>query len=195
MRCASVQDASRGRRIGAASAEFDAEQARLAAGRAGRARSRHGRGSSRPRRRPPARSGLMRVERAGAGEAFELAAVEQPRVDARGEILEAGERPAPLALLDQRLHRLLADALERAERIADRAVLDGEMRVAGVDVGRQALDPAAAHVLDEHRRACRSAPCRSSSRRRRIRRGDAPSARRSGRRPARRPAAWLLLKP
>ena len=71
--------------------------------------------------------GLDRVERARAGEAFELAAVEQPRVDPRGEILEACERPAPLALGDQRLHRLLADALERAERIADRAVLDREM--------------------------------------------------------------------
>ena len=93
----------------------------------------------------------MRVERARAGKAFELPAVEQARIDARGEILEARERPAPFALLDQRLHRLLADALQRAERVADRAVLDREMRVAGVDVGRQALDSAAAHVLDEDR--------------------------------------------
>ena len=75
-----------------------------------------------------ARSGLMLIERARAGQAFELAAVEQPRVDARGEILEACERPAARPLLDQRFHRLLADALERAEGIADRAVLDGEMR-------------------------------------------------------------------
>ena len=46
--------------------------------------------------------GLDAVERAGAGEAFELAAVEQPRIDPRGEILEAGERPVAVALLDQR---------------------------------------------------------------------------------------------
>ena len=38
--------------------------------------------------------GLDAVERAGPGEAFELAPVEQPRIDPRGEILEAGERPA-----------------------------------------------------------------------------------------------------
>ena len=72
---------------------------------------------------------MIAVERASAGEALELAAVEQARVDARGEILEAREGPAAFALLDQRFHRLLADALERAERIADAlAVLDGEMR-------------------------------------------------------------------
>ncbi len=72
--------------------------------------------------------GLDAVERARAGEAFELAAVEQPRVDPVGEIVEAGEGPAALALLDQRFHRLFADALERAERIAHgTAFLDGEV--------------------------------------------------------------------
>ena len=92
--------------------------------------------------------GLDRIEGAGGGEAFELAAVQEPRVDPRGEILEAGEGAATLPLRDQRLHRLLADALERAERVAHRAVFDREEGVAGVDVGRQALDGAAPHILD-----------------------------------------------
>ena len=77
--------------------------------------------------------GVERVERAGRGEAFELAAVEQLGIDPLGEIVEALERPVRLALGDQRLHRLLADALERAERIADAsplAVLDRRTRPA-----------------------------------------------------------------
>ena len=78
-----------------------------------------------------ARSGLSAVERAGGGQAFELAAVEQPGIDPLGEIVEAGERPVGLALGDQRLHRFLADALERAERVADTlAVLDREIGAA-----------------------------------------------------------------
>src|SRR5437763_2321965 len=70
--------------------------------------------------------GLDAVERTGGGEAFELAAVQQPRIDASSEILETGERPAALALLDQRFHRLLADALERSERVANGSVVDRE---------------------------------------------------------------------
>ena len=89
------------------------------------------------------------VERAAAGQAFDLAPVEQARVDPLGEVVEAGEGAAALALGDQRLHRFLADALQRAERVADRAVLDREVGAAGVDRRRQALDAAAAHVLDE----------------------------------------------
>src|SRR5690242_16305008 len=81
------------------------------------------------------------VESAGAREAFELAAVEQPRIDSRGEILEALERPAPLPLLDQRLHRLLADALQCAQGIADGPALDREICMTSVDVRRQAFDP------------------------------------------------------
>src|SRR5687768_3347185 len=83
--------------------------------------------------------GLDRLQRAGAGEAFELAAVEQAGVDPAREILKAGKRAAAPTLRDQRFHRFLADALERAERVADLSVLDREMRLAGVDVGGQAL--------------------------------------------------------
>ena len=118
MRWASVHDASRGRRIGAASAELTPNSPAWPLVRWSCALAAWARIVSAPAN-TAARSGLMRVERAGAGEALELAPVEQARVDARGEILEARERPSPLALLDQRLHRLLADALESAERIAD----------------------------------------------------------------------------
>ena len=76
------------------------------------------------------RSGFERIERPRRGEAFELAAVEQPRVDPLGEIVEALEGPVGLALGDQRFHRLLADALQRAERVADLAVLDLKSRPA-----------------------------------------------------------------
>ena len=41
------------------------------------------------------------VERAGAGEAFELPPVEHARIDPGGEILEAGEGSSPLPLFDQ----------------------------------------------------------------------------------------------
>ena len=64
--------------------------------------------------------GVERVERAAAGEALDLAAVEQARIDPLGEILERLERAVGAPLLDQLLHRLLADALERAERVAHR---------------------------------------------------------------------------
>ena len=89
------------------------------------------------------------VEGARGGKAFDLAAVEQARIDAFGEIVQRLERPLRLALRDQRFHRLLADALERAQGVANLAVLDREGRLARVDAGRQALDLAPAHVLDE----------------------------------------------
>ncbi len=60
------------------------------------------------------------LERAARREAFELAAVEQPRIDAIGEILEVLERAAGGALGAHLVHRALADALERAQRIAHR---------------------------------------------------------------------------
>src|SRR4029079_5429200 len=94
--------------------------------------------------------GLDAIERARRGEAFELSAVEQPRIDPRGKILEAGEWAASFPFLDQRFHRLLAYALERPEGVADGPVFDREEGGAGVDVGGQALDPATPHVLDEH---------------------------------------------
>src|SRR5258708_30118667 len=86
--------------------------------------------------------GVDGVECARCGEALELAAVENPRIDPRREVLEAGERPAPLALLDQSFHCLFADALERTERTADSTLLDREESDAGVDVWRQALHAA-----------------------------------------------------
>jgi hypothetical protein len=79
---------------------------------------------------------------------------------------------------DQRLHRLFAHALERGERIAhDEPVgrfLDVEVGLARIDAGRQIGDVHPPHVVDEDRRACRSAPCRSTSMPRRIRADDAP---------------------
>jgi hypothetical protein len=61
--------------------------------------------------------------------------------------------PVGTPLLDQLLHRLLADALQRAERIADGMALllrfDGEFGLAGVDGRRQAGDVEPAHVLHE----------------------------------------------
>src|SRR5437763_5688899 len=92
---------------------------------------------------------VQRVECAGASKAFELPSVEQTRIDPRGEVLDAGERARPLPFFNQGFHRFLTYALERSQSITDGAVLHGEMRVAGVDVGRKALDRAAAHVFDE----------------------------------------------
>src|SRR4051794_35298242 len=89
------------------------------------------------------------VERPCPGEALELASVEQARIDSGGKILEAGDRPPPLALDDQSLHRLFANALKRAERVPPRSILDRKMSKTGVDVGRQTLDPATADILDE----------------------------------------------
>ena len=87
--------------------------------------------------------GLDRVERARAGEAFELAPVEQARIDPRGEIVEAGERPVAFALVDQLLHRPLADALERAERVADASPFStvNSASLALMSGGRQSTPP------------------------------------------------------
>ncbi len=89
------------------------------------------------------------VEGAGGRQALDLSPVEQARVDPLGEIVEGLERPVRLALLHQSRHRLLADAFERAERIPHLAVLDREIGPAGIDVGRQQLDAAAADILGE----------------------------------------------
>src|SRR6185437_15085313 len=90
--------------------------------------------------------GLDAVEGAGAGEALELPSVEQARVNPGREILEAGEMSPAHTFLDQRLHCFFTDALERAQCVADRTILDGEGSAAGVDVRRQAFDAAAPHV-------------------------------------------------
>ena len=90
MRSASDQLASRGRRIGAIPASLGpAEQPALPArplvgGAGGVGEDRLGGGEQR------GAIGREAVERTGGGEAFDLAAVEQPRVDPLGEIVEAG---------------------------------------------------------------------------------------------------------
>ena len=89
------------------------------------------------------------VECAGCSKAFKLAPVELPRIDALREIFERGERSALLSLGDQSLHRFFADALERAEGIADGLTLDREVGPAAVDVRRQAVDLSSADVLNE----------------------------------------------
>src|SRR3954454_23760262 len=85
---------------------------------------------------------VQRVERATARQAFKLPPIKNSRIDPRREVLDAGEQPYTLPFLDQRFHRFLADPLERAQGITDGAVLHGEMRVARVDVGREAFDGA-----------------------------------------------------
>src|SRR3954447_3286056 len=80
---------------------------------------------------------LDAVESTRAGETFELAPIEQARIDPRCEILEALERPSTRPLLHERIHRLLANALKRTQRIADGVsvwpIFDREMGVAGID--------------------------------------------------------------
>src|SRR6185503_8134062 len=91
---------------------------------------------------------LEGIEGARSSEALQLPSVQQPWIDPRGEVFEALERAAARPFRDELVHRLLADPLQRAECIANRAILDREMSIAGVDVGWKALDLAAAHVLD-----------------------------------------------
>src|SRR5207237_7440015 len=64
--------------------------------------------------------GFDSVESSGSGERFELALIEQPRVDAPGEIVERFEPAFAVALVDQQFHRAFGDALELAERVAHR---------------------------------------------------------------------------
>src|SRR3546814_20925967 len=75
----------------------------------------------------------------------DLPLVELARVDALGEIIKARERPAPLARVDKIAHRLLADALQRAKRIANgkpfRVPFEGEIGAAMVDARREAPHP------------------------------------------------------
>ena len=87
---------------------------------------------------------MQPVERARLDQRLEQAAVEDAAAGARGEVEDVGERAAGGALGDQRIDRLDADAADRGQRIADRAavraVLDGELGAAVVDVGRPELD-------------------------------------------------------
>src|SRR5689334_5327612 len=82
---------------------------------------------------------LEAVEGAGRCETFDNALVDGARTDAGGEIGERGEGTL-LALLHDQLDRLRADALQRGQRIIDRAVTDLEGRAGAVDIGRFHLD-------------------------------------------------------
>ena len=120
MRSASVQRASlRQADRGDAAVRRPAEQRRAARWSAGRGPLRHGRGSSRRAAKTAARSGLS-ASNAPAAARLSI----WRRLSSLGSIRAAKSSrlvngPLRLALGDQRLHRLLADALERAERIAD----------------------------------------------------------------------------
>ena len=90
--------------------------------------------------------GVEAVEGAGRSEALQLTLVDGLGIAPPGEVEEVGERPVVGALLDHRLHRLDADVLERAQRIADGAFtrgqgLDFEDGGGGVDIGGQEPDP------------------------------------------------------
>jgi hypothetical protein len=87
------------------------------------------------------------VEGAGGGQALDLAAVQLPRIDALGEIVEAFEWAVRLPLRNEGFHRFFADALQGTQGIADLAILDGEIRARRIDVRRQQFEPGAPDVL------------------------------------------------
>src|SRR3546814_8687892 len=84
--------------------------------------------------------GLDTIERPARREGLDLPAVQHLGVDTARKIVERDEI-ALGALGDERLHRLFADALERAERIADRESLiaapDRDISLAVVDRRRR----------------------------------------------------------
>ncbi len=81
---------------------------------------------------------LELVEGAGGGQTFQHALVDRARIDAGGEIGKVGEL-ALAARGDDLLHRLLADALERGQRIDDGVVLHLELDAGAVD--RRRIEP------------------------------------------------------
>src|SRR3546814_13720793 len=82
------------------------------------------------------------IERARARQAFKLPLVELARIDPPGEIVKARERPAPLPRRHKIAHGLFANALQRAQRIADgkppRVLPPREIRAPPGPAGRQA---------------------------------------------------------
>ena len=157
-----------------------------------RCRSRRARRAPAPRRRfcrcsrRPWRAAARAQSKAPAcDQAFQRLAVDDLRIDARGEIGEVCEGPRA-ARRDEVLDHLRADALQRGERVDDPAVGDLEGDAGAVDVGRQRPRCRAGAPPGGIRSACRCCPCRASSTRRGTRPGSSPSDRRSGRRPARR---------
>ncbi len=62
------------------------------------------------------------IERAGSRQCLERTLVQEPRIDAAGEIGHIAERPPRLALGAKVLDRVAADILHRGQRIANGAV-------------------------------------------------------------------------
>ena len=88
------------------------------------------------------------VERAGIDQRFERPAVDDPRIDARGEVGKVGERPVA-ARRDDVLGDRRADALDGADGVEDLAVARREHGLGAVDVGRQDLDAVLLRVRAE----------------------------------------------
>ena len=86
-----------------------------------------------------ARFGFEFVEGAGLRQAFQHALVDGARIDAVGEVGQILEL-AVAARLDDRVHRLPADAFERGQRVDDGVAVDLEGHMRAVDRGRIDLD-------------------------------------------------------
>src|SRR5262245_19310590 len=96
---------------------------------------------------------MERIKRAGFDEAFEGALVDEPRIDAAGEIGDGTERSTCPTERDDMIHRLAADILHRGQRVIDDAARDaciaGEGGPATIDLGRADLDAEAGRFLAE----------------------------------------------
>ena len=100
--------------------------------------------------------GVERIKAARRNQAFQLALVEAPRIDAAGEIGKILERALPVPFGRQRLHRLQANALQPSQGIAHvqrvfRPIHHGEIGGGPVDARRQDGDAGAARIIHEHR--------------------------------------------
>src|SRR3546814_10894911 len=96
--------------------------------------------------------GLDRVEGPRGGKCLDLAAVEQFRVDAAREIVEAREIAARTPFGDECFTRFLAEALECAERVAPREAFIGmahrEIGLPPVPRRRAERDFEPPHIVD-----------------------------------------------
>ena len=77
------------------------------------------------------------VERSGADEVFDRAAVELPACHAAAEILKAAERPVLLSARNKLVYEAAADAFYRNKAEADIVSADGEVGKRLVDIRRQ----------------------------------------------------------
>ena len=82
-----------------------------------------------------------RVEGACLDETLHHTPVDEPEVDPRAEVLQRLERPLAATRLQDRLHRGLADVLDRGQAEANRVAGDAELHGRHVHVGRHDLDP------------------------------------------------------